>query len=403
MSGRFLTKNDKPLETSAAEGVGGWPGLWPGPLLLLREFALEQFSFYASTDTGLSRNDPTPQAESRALQRAYDPALEILNHQQPVLPGVLTVIFLISGNSKKSRGWTFSVSSGKTFDGAFASDERRKIAASRGAGCRRCHRVSRRPIRKRRQRDSDAALEPGRLSGIHRGSIAAACHHSGHTDCFRGILAFPSAGLGNRVVEHWCGRPLNDPGLRSHEVYRRAALADRHRNFGAWFRTFFFVIAKRKRIRGIFAGARGGKSSALLASPADPYCNRSRNHLWASGQCRGIFACACLRAVPQAADQEIFCVLAGRVRRAGVARNCGSRLPRAHLLDGRGPRCSGLRAVFLSWRANCHSHEGQPARTIVRNCSHVVGCLLPLPIMNPESDGISDGARQVAQASACGF
>ena len=115
------------------------------------------------------------------------------------------------------------------------------------------------------------------------------------------------------------GIPATILGSLAHEVHRRAALVDRHRNFGAWVRPFFLVFTKRKRIRGIFAGSAGGKSPGLLAGPAGAHRNRSWNHFGTSGKCRGISARAGLLTLPQAADQEIFCLLAGRVRCAGAA------------------------------------------------------------------------------------
>jgi Sulfite exporter TauE/SafE len=148
---------------------------------------------------------------------------------------------------QESHDWTFVVSSGKTFARTFAKIERRKIAAPRSVCCRDCRRVSWRPIRKRRQRDSDATLEPDRLPGIRCGRFTAACHHSGYAGCFRRILAIASAGLANRLVEHRCRNSRNHPGFPSYEVHRSAAFVDRHWNFGTWVRSFFFVFTKRKK------------------------------------------------------------------------------------------------------------------------------------------------------------
>ena len=142
------------------------------------------------------------------------------------------------------------------------------IAAPRSVCCRHCYWVSRRAIWKRRQRDCHAALEPYRLFGIHRRGFAVARHHPGNADCFRGILAIASAGLGNRVVEHWGGDSRNDCGFPSHNGYWRPALVDRNGNSGVGVRSFFFAITKRKSIQGSFAGSVGGKSSDLLAAPA---------------------------------------------------------------------------------------------------------------------------------------
>ena len=140
----------------------------------------------------------------------------------------------------------------------------------------------------------------------------------------------------------------------------------------------FLFSPTRKRIRRIFAASTGGKSSVLLAAPACAHRNRSWNRIRTSGQCRGIPACAGLLPVPQATDQEIVCVLARRVRCTGGARNRRPRLPRTYFVDGHGTRCAWLGSVFLPRRANCDSHEGQQARTDVRTRSHRAGSLLPL-------------------------
>ena len=167
----------------------------------------------------------------------------------------------------------------------------------------------------------------------------------------------PAAGLANFLVEHRVGIPATILGSLLTKFTGARPLLIAHRNFGAWVRRFFSVFARRKKIRRIFAASMAENRPSVLAAPACAHCHRSRNRFGTSRQCRRIPARAGLLRLPQAADQEIFCMLAGRVRRAGVARDRRPCLPRTYFVDRHGTRCARLRSVFLSRGARCDSHR----------------------------------------------
>ena len=141
------------------------------------------------------------------------------------------------------------VSSGKTSEAAFVICERRKIAAPRSVYCRDCGRVSWRLFGK-----GGSAIATPLLSLMgYPGFIAVA---SPLPATIPGTLV-ASGNTGNPVC--WIGKSsggaslggsCDDPGFPSHEFHRRAAFVDRHWNYGARVRPFFFVIPREKRSGG---------------------------------------------------------------------------------------------------------------------------------------------------------
>src|SRR4029077_2208711 len=105
-----------------------------------------------------------------------------------------------------------------------------------------------------------------------------------------------------------------------------------------------------------------------------------------------ISACASLRPFPEATDQKIFCMLAGRVLRTGIAGDHRARVPRTYILESNWTRRARLRSVFLPRRANCDSHKSQQARTSVWARPRCTGSFLPLTCMKRVSEGIFGGA-----------
>jgi hypothetical protein len=208
-------------------------------------------------------------------------------------------------------------------------------------------------VRKRRECSCNASLEPHGCSWICSGSCAFARDGARNPNNFGRVLAVASFGLANYLVEHRHRCTGNDRWVASQRFHRRASPVNRHGSASSRIRSLVLASANSK---GIFQGYEHDclrRPSFALADQIGPGCDRSWIDLGALGELRRIPACAELRSVSAASDQEVLRMLPGRVCRPSCAGNDGARLSGTHLLVGRRIPRNRVCSVFILRRKAC--------------------------------------------------
>ncbi len=119
------------------------------------------------------------------------------------------------------------------------------LATSGSSSDRRNHRVSRRPLRKGRQRGSHSIAQSAGLPWVCRGRISTSCNRTEHPGCFRGILALSAVGLGDRLVEYRHRNPRHRGRLILVSLCRSQTVVGCNRGSCAWIRPFLSVFSQR--------------------------------------------------------------------------------------------------------------------------------------------------------------